>query len=283
MSLPIIHLVALLAFISATFAQYSIGPASFAWPPPRLWDMAFDNVPPCGTLNGSGHRTRFPMDHGYVAFVAQYEAWNVKLSVSFTLDPMSVADFTPVMNTDPLRKLDVGISCFNVPDAPSFVEPGDKATLQIRYFSDYDSPTNQSFFVCADIIYVAPSDILYPYPCVNTTAPNSDIDKGPPAHTPADKKPKGRVKPTKEPKPSGAEWSSGKKTGLSKAAIAGIGISGAVVLMGIVVGFWVQVNKRKGRRLTTGKQQDEVKGESETASKSTSGVRLQDLSRHVPD
>ncbi|RFU81244.1 wsc2 glucoamylase iii alpha-1,4-glucan-glucosidase [Trichoderma arundinaceum] len=269
----ILYLMALLAFASMALGQYDIGPASFAWPPPRLWNRTVDNIPPCGSLDGSGNRTKFPLDHGYVSFVAQEESRNVELSVSFLLDPRSVADFTPFMKTEPLRKLGVGITCIDVPNPPSWVGVGDKATLQLRVSSDFDSPVTQVYFACADITFVDPSDILFPQPCVNLTAEEPDSTSRP---TTTAKKPKG--KPTKEPKPTGDGWPPGKRPGLSKAAIAGIGISGVIPLTGIVVGFCFIRNKRKERRIAAEREQEEAEWVAQIVPKQAPGIQLQNLS-----
>ncbi|KAH6611392.1 wsc2 glucoamylase iii alpha-1 [Trichoderma cornu-damae] len=231
-------------------AQFPMGPASFAWPVPRLWDRAADKIPPCGSLEHSGNRSKFPMD------------------------PKSVADFTPFMSAGPLPKLGVGMSCISVPDAFSFVEAGDRATLQLRYFSDYDTPTNQSFFACADITYVDPSDILFPFPCLNTTAPDPDLDKKPVSQTPTGTKPKGRTKFTEEPEPTGDGWSPGKRTGLSKAAIAGISIGSAVPVTGVMVGIWLLVHRRKERRADAERRKEEAEWQSQRASQPAPDVRL---------
>lgn len=212
-----------------------------------------------------------------MAFFAQFQAWNVELGISFasgtyTLssclfaspskspeyflllltalykDPKAATDFQPLIENVTLRELDIGISCISVPDAPSFVEAGHKATLQLRYLSDFGSPSNnKSFFACADITYVAPSDVPYWVPCLNTTAPDSDPDKGPvPTST---QKPKGRPKPTEEPEPSGDGWSPGEKPVVVrwKPIVGSFGVCFVMVGLGVI--YWVRVIRPKRQRL----------------------------------
>ncbi|KAM0256889.1 hypothetical protein ACHAQJ_004711 [Trichoderma viride] len=256
MSPLILLLAALLALTTTAFAQFNIGPASFLWPPPRLWNRTVDNIPPCGSLDGSGPRAKFPMD------------------------PKSVADFVPLTSWS-VSKLDVGIACIKIPDAASHVEAGDKATFQLRYFSDYDSPTNQSFFACADITYVNPADVAYPFPCVNTTEP--EMGPNPVAPTTTGKE--------QEPKPTGEEWSAGEKSSLSKDKIAAIGIGGGLGITVVALCFWLKLIRRKERRLDAERKQEESEWQSQTISDGAYRPRLrvrygsyglQDMSHVLP-
>ncbi|PTB42309.1 uncharacterized protein TrAFT101_008601 [Trichoderma asperellum] len=234
MSFSIFPFMALLALVCMTYAQEYMGPASFAWPLPRAWNRTLDNNPPCG-FSDIGTRSKFPMYNGYVAFVSQYETRNLEVKVSYMWNPKSVADFVP-LTPRRFRKYGVGYACIKVPDAPSDIDPGANATFQLRFASDYDSPSHRSFFVCADITYVEPDDIDYPFPCINTT--DLELEPLPPA----------KKKKPEEPKPIGDEWSPGeKKTGLSKGAIAGIAIGCAVAASGIAVFITHQMRKYRER------------------------------------
>jgi hypothetical protein len=192
-------------------------------------------------------------------------------------DPKSVADFVPFMDRR-VTKLGVGIACINVPNAAAHVKAGDKATFQLRYFSDYDSPTNQSFFACADITYVEPSDIPYPFPCINTTEPELEPMPTPPTNN------------TGEPKPTGAEWSAGKESGLPAGIIAVIAILSAIGFAGIVLGVSWRIRLRKERRLTAERLQEEAEWQSRRISEGSKprpiitfgDYGLQDMSHVLP-
>lgn len=184
------------------------------------------------------------------------------------------------MKTGPLARLDVGISCVAVPDAPSFVEAGGNATLQLKYVASYDSPTNQSFFVCADITFVPPSEIPFAFPCVNTTM----VD---PTATTA--KPTVKPKPTKEPKPSGDGWSPGKESRLSEGAIAGVAAGGLVAAAGILTAISKLCHVRKEDDREADRVREEAEWVAERAERGTiegskggvrsTSTRLHDLSR----
>ncbi|KAL6700859.1 hypothetical protein J3F84DRAFT_359451 [Trichoderma pleuroticola] len=93
-----------------------------------------------------------------------------------------MADFRPVMEYISIAEIDAGITCINVPNAPMAVKAGHPATLQLTYVTDYGSPSgkNITFYSCADITYVSPSDVPYPIPCFNTTEPKDRYAFPPP-------------------------------------------------------------------------------------------------------
>lgn len=116
---------------------------------------------------------------------------------------------------------------------------GTNATFQLRFASDYDTPNHRSFFVCADITYVDPGDVDFPFPCVNTTDVDVEFERLP---LPKKKKPD-------VPKPKSEEWSPGeKKKVLSTAAIAGIAMGAAVVFSGIAILIFRKVTKSREQR-----------------------------------
>lgn len=134
----------------------------------------------------------------------------------------------------------VGFACIKVPDAPWDLKIGANATFQLRYSSDYDSPSHRSFFICADVTYVEPADVDYPFPCVNTTDVVVEPQLPPPP---------GKKKKPEEPKPTGEEWSPGEENkGLTKGAIAGIAIACGVMASAIAVFISYQVMQRRGQR-----------------------------------
>ncbi|KAL7922447.1 hypothetical protein ACQKWADRAFT_313027 [Trichoderma austrokoningii] len=194
MSLPYFVVVAFLALAPMACAQPSIGPASFAFPLPRQWNASFDNVPPCGS-SSVGLRTEFPLTNGYLVFTSTYETRDLEMKISHNRNPQSVADFSYLV---PWRISDygVGFTCVKIPDAPGGTEPGANATFQIRFASDYDTPLDRSFFVCADITYVEGRDFDRRVPCANTTdvkferlpLPRTQIEPPKNATTPGKKK-----------------------------------------------------------------------------------------------
>lgn len=61
----------------------SMGPVAFMWPPNRDWSAAADNVAPCGSRQGPGNRTGFPLSQGSVALSIADEAWKVVFRVAY--------------------------------------------------------------------------------------------------------------------------------------------------------------------------------------------------------
>lgn len=47
--------------ISARITAETMGPAAFMWPPGRPWSNSAGQTAPCGSPNGVGNRTTFPM------------------------------------------------------------------------------------------------------------------------------------------------------------------------------------------------------------------------------
>ncbi|KAL7915036.1 hypothetical protein GGI35DRAFT_474735 [Trichoderma velutinum] len=172
MSRFILLSIAILAFVGMASAEIPMGAASFGWPPPRIWDDAAENNAPCGSLEDPSDRTNFTYYKGHVLLFTQAKAWNLRLGVSYYSHPKTKAHFQPIMKYVSIAELDAGITCINVPDAPGVVKAGHPATLQLTYVTDHGSPSgNITFYACADITYVSPSDIPYQVPCFNTTEP----------------------------------------------------------------------------------------------------------------
>ncbi|PON26880.1 hypothetical protein TGAM01_v204381 [Trichoderma gamsii] len=138
-------------------------------------------------------------------------------------DPQSAADFSPLLKRR-ISYYGVGWTCFKINDAPQGMDAGANATFQLRFDSNYETPMLRSHFSCADITYVEKEGLDFEFPCVNTT----DVEW------------EDLPTPTKKddpPEPTTTPWSPivGKKKKLSRAAISGISIGGAVVAAGIVV------------------------------------------------
>ncbi|KAK4067023.1 uncharacterized protein Triagg1_8023 [Trichoderma aggressivum f. europaeum] len=164
---------AILAFVGIASADMLMGAATFGWPPPRAWDDTAESISPCGSLDDPSDRTAFSYFKGHVLLFTQAKVWNLQLGASYASRPQKMADFHPIMENVYIAEVDAGITCINVPNAPLAVKAGHPATLQLTYVSDYGSPSgrNMTFYACADVVYVSPSDVPYQVPCLNTTEP----------------------------------------------------------------------------------------------------------------
>ncbi|KAK4076038.1 hypothetical protein Trihar35433_2598 [Trichoderma harzianum] len=159
--------IAILAFVGMASAEMALsGPASFGWPPPRVWEDAYENIAPCGSVEDPDSRTNFTLHNGHVLIFTQAKAWRVKLGVSYTSHPNTLDDFRPMMKYVWIDEVDAGVTCINVPDAP---------------MSDHGSfSDNVTLYTCADITYVRPKDVPYKIPCFNTTQPKDHFVTLPP-------------------------------------------------------------------------------------------------------
>ncbi|KAH6887132.1 hypothetical protein B0T10DRAFT_530406 [Thelonectria olida] len=146
-----------------------MGPAAFMWPKDRVWSASMDNTAPCGSVASVGNRSDFPLSNAKVALVDQYESYNVQLSISYLSNPSKDSDFSVLISSSELAEMDRGHTCISVPDASSSVKSGQKATLQIKYTSDWEDSKNETYYACADIQYVALSDFDAEVPCFNAT------------------------------------------------------------------------------------------------------------------
>lgn len=61
----------------------SMGPVAYLWPADRTWTAANDNIGPCGSPNGPGNRTSFPLTQGSVALSIADDAWNVAFRIAY--------------------------------------------------------------------------------------------------------------------------------------------------------------------------------------------------------
>jgi len=230
-----------------------LGPAAFWWPPDRAWAAHVDNNPPCGSVDGVGTRTKFPLTAGRIALTAQDDSYNTVISVSFMNDPHSQFDFQTLVQL-PITEIDPGHTCFPIPNPPTGTAPGTNATLQIRYTADFDLPQNQTFYACADITYVPASEINQAdVPCFNATDPNdvpAPTGTGIPDNLPGhDGNP-----PLSTNKPS-----SGGGGGLSKGAIAGI-VVGTLVGLSLIAGLALLFYRERQRKNRLIRQRDSGRG-----------------------
>lgn len=220
-----------------------MGPAAFMWPPDREWSANMDNTAPCGTSQGVGNRTDFPLTGGAVALVDQDEGYDVQLSISYQNDPQSNADFNVLIASSNLKELAEGHTCVSIANPPDTVSAGSNATLQIIYTADFDSPQNQTFYACADITYVLNSDFTTSIPCFNATIPD---DEASPTTTHGSSS---ATASSTSAATTSAAASGGSSKGISGGAIAGAvvgSIAGAAILG--VAAFWLyRRHQRKNR------------------------------------
>ncbi|KAH6641085.1 hypothetical protein F5144DRAFT_506062 [Chaetomium tenue] len=274
-------------------ASDNMGPASFFWPPDRAWSAQTDNTPPCGSSAGVGNRTEFPLSGGKIAFTAQDDSYDTQLSISFSNDPQSQSDFTR-LTTAPIPELDPGHTCLSLPDPPqALARAGVNATLQMRYTADFDRPENQTFYACADVVFVPatafnPADV----PCFNASDP---VDVPAPTVTgePTGLPGHGEAGPPLVEDDGGDGEGGGDGDGgrgLSSGAIAGT-VVGSVVGVALIVGLGLlfyrerERKKRLVRERDTGravKWVDDSQGRSQAGKDSTSvageSIRMGNLS-----
>lgn len=168
-------------------ATSSMGPVTFLYPEVRQWSADADNIAPCGSFASvSENRTEFPLDDGFVAFIAKYISYNVKLSISYNSDPTTQDEFEEWYNGNVSSELNIGHTCFFMPDQPQSINAGDVATIQAIYQNDDEDQVgsdgqpvqtnyNDTFYVCADIVFVESSVFEvsdYALSCFNATDNN---------------------------------------------------------------------------------------------------------------
>ncbi|KAH7156730.1 hypothetical protein EDB81DRAFT_854787 [Dactylonectria macrodidyma] len=151
-----------------------MGPAAFMWPTDRVWSGDMDNKSPCGSSAGAGNRTEFPLTGGALALVGQDDYYNAKISISYSEDPTSNDDFSTLIEEQSIADLNPGHTCIDTGDLTGSASAGGKATFQIIYKADWDAPHNQTFYACADVVFVDESDFDFAIPCFNATEPGQD-------------------------------------------------------------------------------------------------------------
>lgn len=174
----------------------TMGPVTFLYPETRQWSEDVDNIAPCGSNAGVQNRSDFPLDDGFVAFIAKYNSYKVRLSISYNENPTSQDDFDVWYDgSNVTDELHIGHTCFYMPDQPNSINAGDVATIQVIYQNDdedgesYESgaevegATNETYYACSDITFVEESvfDVTdYALSCFNATDDNyyseSDVD-----------------------------------------------------------------------------------------------------------
>ncbi|KAK4189125.1 hypothetical protein QBC35DRAFT_381054 [Podospora australis] len=237
------------------------GPMGFMWPPDRHWQESTDNTAPCGSNQGVVNRTDFPLTGGRVAFTAQDDSYHTELALSFKNDPKTQSDFDYILYNNPITEIDPGHTCFKIPDAPPGIPAGTNATIQIKYIADFDRPENQTFYACADIVYVPASafdndDV----PCFNATDSENDVPAptatGKPTGLPGHGDDGPPLNPSSVPPvSSGGSGSSG----LSKGAIAGA-VVGSIVGLAAIIGLAILFYRERQRKNRLIAQRDSGRG-----------------------
>lgn len=183
------------------------------------------------------------------------------------------------------RDLDLGHTCVTVDDSHPSLKVGDNATLQIKYISEFDTPRNQTFYACADIVYV--DDIPYDMSsrCFNATQPDtgdSDSSKD------SDKSGSDDNDDDADKDESGSNDSSsssggGGKSGLSGGAIAGIVVGSLAGVAGLAAAA-IFFNRKRQQKLRADRQRERESarniqkyGQEDARTNSTSSVRMQNL------
>ncbi|KAJ4210866.1 hypothetical protein FSOLCH5_010723 [Fusarium solani] len=172
---PTLTSILTLGFLAAApaFAQTfsdGMGPAAFMWPNDREWKADGDRKAPCGSAAAVGKRTKFPLEEGHLALVAQHTFYDTKISISFEDDPKSDDDFAALVQDTSIAFIEPGHTCFNIPD-PKGKKVGDKATIQFQYHATWNTAKNETFYACADIIYAEADEVSSRVPCFNVTVP----------------------------------------------------------------------------------------------------------------
>ncbi|GMF78506.1 unnamed protein product [[Candida] boidinii] len=155
-------------------SEYSntMGEIAMLYPDDREWSEDAETVAPCGSFASISNRSDFPLDDGFVALVAKTtSAWSVSLKISYNEDPTSNDDFDEWASGNVTNDVDIGHTCFYLPDQPSSVNVGDKATIQLLYMALEDD-SNVTHYACADITFVEESVFktsTYALSCFNAT------------------------------------------------------------------------------------------------------------------
>lgn len=205
---------------------------------------------------------------------------------------MSNDDFDTLIDAEHFHEIDPGHTCVPVEDAPSSVNAGDLATLQVKYIAEFDTPNNQTFYACADIVFVELSNFDIKVPCFNATEPEDDDGAGPDwdFHDDDDEKDddeedkeEASASPSADPSndDDDGEKSGGGNGGLSGGAIAGIvvGVVAGLALIGAGLFFYrrKQQKSQKVRQQNTSRGVEWSQQAAGKGSVSSSSVRMQNL------
>ncbi|KAI3536159.1 WSC2 [Colletotrichum abscissum] len=254
----------------------NMGPAAFLWPPDREWSADADNTAPCGSTNGPGVRTEFPLVNGKLALVTQDITRSVHLSVSYengtckynallssTLRPGNIyltsTTQTTFLGPSEVGSLDLGHTCVTVPSAPSGTAAGSNATYRMLYVSNFDQDESkrETYYACADVTFV--EVFAASIPCFNATVSDPDVDVDTTVNV-----------TTTDSGGNTPHTGESKSSGLSKGAIAGaaVGSIAGVSLLALAGFFFWRKKAAKKEAVTEPMQQrwDAEKAVSDTSS-----------------
>ncbi|PKS08748.1 hypothetical protein jhhlp_004801 [Lomentospora prolificans] len=150
----------------------SMGPVGFLWPSGRAWSADTDNIAPCGSPEGVTTRTNFPLSKGTVSLSIADEAYNVAFYIALDerADPISTNSFQSQVVSS-IAEVEAGHQCYLINNIPSTATAGTNATIQLKYWSDYEDEGNrQEFYACADITFVELAAFDTNPPCFNVTS-----------------------------------------------------------------------------------------------------------------
>lgn len=188
-------------------------------------------------------RSKFP---SLIAIVSS-PSWNIssRSTANISPDPSSNADFETIIEGHRIPDIDEGHECYPIPNPSADVEAGANATLQIRYTSEFDTNENETYYACADIVYVPTSQFTYQVPCFNATVDDFEIVE---TNGTASASGSAAGASSTGEAPSTSKSSS---SGLSGGAIAGIVVGVVVGLIAVVGGLffmWRHTQQKKRLR-----------------------------------
>ncbi|KAL1895490.1 hypothetical protein Sste5346_005298 [Sporothrix stenoceras] len=206
----------------------NLGAAGFLFPTEREYSASADTTAPCGSVAQVGNRTNFPITGGFVGLVDQEEAYSVSVSISYSSNPTSLDEFETLIASTRIKDLYEGHTCVTIPNPPSNISVGDVATLQVSFEAVWDgSTTNETYYACADIVYILDADFTENDYCFNATI-------GGPSTTAAAATSTATSTSASSSGSSGSSGSTSGSTSSSSSKISKGAIAGAVV--GSVVG-----------------------------------------------
>ncbi|ODQ78656.1 hypothetical protein BABINDRAFT_162362 [Babjeviella inositovora NRRL Y-12698] len=132
------------------------GEVGMLYPATREWTESAELTAPCGSNAKIQDRTIFPLDDGFVSLIASERAFEVSLRISYNKNPTKNSDFDTWYTGNVSKQMDIGHTCFQMPDQPSNINSGDVATIQLEYMYEEDGKY-LTHYACADIEFVEES------------------------------------------------------------------------------------------------------------------------------
>lgn len=216
----------------------NLGAAGFLFPTEREYSASADSTAPCGSVAQVGNRTNFPITGGFVGLVDQEEAYSVSVSISYNSNPTSLNEFETLIASTRIKDLYEGHTCVTIPNPPSNISVGDVATLQVSFEAVWDgSTTNETYYACADIVYILDADFTENDYCFNATVEGSSTTAATTAATATSTSGSSSGSSgSSSDSTSGSSSSSSSK--ISKGAIAGAVVGSVVGAALIAGGAW---------------------------------------------